>query len=297
MDPFPDAAAVDFELCLSRPTGADAAGKTGHGGMLGGEARQEVFQLGQLHLDLALPAVSPLREDVENHLGPVDDFHFGEICQGTDLSRGQLVIEDEEVRPHLEGLDDHVRQLAPAQDVAGVPDVAILDHGVEDLDAAGTGQFLQLRQGEGGVGHGIGFNPDQDPPIGGLDLPGLLAPDEFPFQGGDECGEVDPDLGGTTGFQAGPELALVVFRDEMGAVDDAGETVGEGLHGGDHVEAQEGQVREIVVGKLLAVEMGMDQAQSLEAHRGGAEAVEIGDDDPLVIAHDDIGDLAAAGDQ
>jgi len=70
-------------------------------------------------------------------------------------------------------------------------------------------------------------------------------------------------------------------------VDDAGEAVGEDLQGGDHVEAQEGQVRKVFISKLLAMEMGVDQTQSLETHRGGAETVEIGDDDPLVIADDD----------
>ena len=60
-------------------------------------------------------------------------------------------------------------------------------------------------------------------------------------------------------------MAGGILRNEVGAVDKAGQTVGEGLHGTDHVETQEGQMGEIVVGDPFPVEVGVDQAQSLDS--------------------------------
>ena len=65
----------------------------------------------------------------------------------------------------------------------------------------------------------------------------------------------------------------------------------------DQIEAQERQVREVVGRELLAGQMGVDQAQPLETERRGTEAVERGNDDVVMGAHDDIGDLSPAGDE
>ncbi len=83
----------------------------------------------------------------------------------------------------------------------------------------------------------------------------------------------------------------------MGAVDAAGQTVRQGLHGGDHVEAQEGQVREVLVRELFAVEMGVDEAEALETGGGGAKSVEAGNDDSLMVAHNNEDHLPAPADQ
>ena len=78
---------------------------------------------------------------------------------------------------------------------------------------------------------------------------------------------------------------------------EAGEAVLAGFDGADEIEAQERQVREVVGRELLAGQMGVDQAEPLETAGGGTEAVERGDEDVVVGADDDVGDLPPAGDR
>jgi len=80
-------------------------------------------------------------------------------------------------------------------------------------------------------------------------------------------------------------------------VDDSGKAVLARLDRADEIEAQERQVGEIVRGKLLSGKVGVNQAEPPEAAGGGAETVQRGDEDVVVRADDDIGDLPPAGDE
>jgi hypothetical protein len=80
-------------------------------------------------------------------------------------------------------------------------------------------------------------------------------------------------------------------------VGDSGKAVLAGLQGADEIEAQERQVGQVVRGKLLPGQVGVDQAKPFEAAGGGAEAVQGGDEDVVMGADDDIGDLPPAGDE
>ena len=62
--PIPNAAPIDLKLCLARPPAANATRKTRHRRTLAREPGEEVFELGQLHLNSSLPALGPLGEDV-----------------------------------------------------------------------------------------------------------------------------------------------------------------------------------------------------------------------------------------
>ncbi len=125
----------------------------------------------------------------------------------------------------------------------------------------------------------------------------FCRPANSPFEGGDEGGEVEIHLGGTLRGERLPVAPFGVFRDEVGDMGEARKAVLSGIDGADEVEAQERQVREVVGRELLAGQMGMDQAQPLEAERRRTEAVERGDDDVVMGAHDDVGDLSPAGDE
>jgi len=83
----------------------------------------------------------------------------------------------------------------------------------------------------------------------------------------------------------------------MGGAGQAGEAVIAGVDGADEIETQEREVGEVVRGELFAGEVGVDQAEPLETAGGGAKPVEIRDQDVVVRSDDDIGRLAAAGDQ
>ena len=99
------------------------------------------------------------------------------------------------------------------------------------------------------------------------------------------------------GVELEPVAAVRVLRDEMGRVDRARKPVFLRRHGADEVEAQQGQVREIVPGEPFPVEMGVDEPQPLETALAGAELVEAGDHDLAVIPHDDKMDVALAADE
>ena len=57
-------AAIDLELRLARSAAADAAGQPREGLVPAHQARQEVLELGQFDLQLAVGAARALREDV-----------------------------------------------------------------------------------------------------------------------------------------------------------------------------------------------------------------------------------------
>jgi hypothetical protein len=55
------------------------------------QARQEVLQLGQLDLRLALGGLGVLGEDVEDQGGAVDDLDLDDVLEGAPLARASSV--------------------------------------------------------------------------------------------------------------------------------------------------------------------------------------------------------------
>ena len=81
--PAADHPAVRLELRLAWPAGADAAAEPLEVGPLPDQPRQEVRELGQLDLQLALRGARPLGEDVEDERGAIDHLdaeRLGEVA-------------------------------------------------------------------------------------------------------------------------------------------------------------------------------------------------------------------------
>jgi hypothetical protein len=74
VDALPDLAAIGLELRLAGAPRADAAAEPRQRGPGADEARQQVLELRQLHLPLALARARPPREDVEDELRAIDDL-------------------------------------------------------------------------------------------------------------------------------------------------------------------------------------------------------------------------------
>src|SRR5690606_39327246 len=101
-----DAAPVGLLLGLAGATQPDPAG--GAAGPAAGlprermappaQAGEEVAQLRQLHLRLALPAARVLGEDVQDQGGAVDDLGLDILLQVAQLTRSQLAVADSRVR-------------------------------------------------------------------------------------------------------------------------------------------------------------------------------------------------------
>src|SRR5690606_1882727 len=97
-----DAPAVELDLRLTgtarahtRSAGAHlATGLAAHRLTPTAQARQEVLELGELDLGLALAALGVLAEDVEDDRGAVDHLDLDDVLEGAALAGSQLGVGD-----------------------------------------------------------------------------------------------------------------------------------------------------------------------------------------------------------
>src|SRR4030095_3361384 len=92
-----DAPPVPPELRLARAPSADAAAQTLEVGPLPDQSRQEIRELRQLDLQLALGRARALGEDVEDQRRPVDDLDAERLGGVALLARRELIVGDEQV--------------------------------------------------------------------------------------------------------------------------------------------------------------------------------------------------------
>ena len=122
-----DDATVRLELCLTRPARADATAEPLQVRPLPDQSGQQIRELGQLDLQLALAGARALGEDVQDESGAVDDLDpegFRDIAL---LDRRERVVGDE----------------VEARRGGG----ALLGHPLDHLRAGGAGEAFQLGQG------------------------------------------------------------------------------------------------------------------------------------------------------
>ena len=114
-----DAAAIGFELGFAGSAGADAAAQLRHGFAAAGETRQHVFELRQLHLQLALAGAGVAGKDVENQLRAVEHAAGQSGLKIAQLRGRKIVIEENQIG--LRGSRDtgDLLDLAGADSVAG----------------------------------------------------------------------------------------------------------------------------------------------------------------------------------
>ena len=96
-DALANAPPVDFELGFAGTAGADAAAQARQMGPLARQARQQIFELRQLDLQLAFVAARALGENIENQLAAVDDANFERRFQIALLRRRQILVDDDEI--------------------------------------------------------------------------------------------------------------------------------------------------------------------------------------------------------
>ena len=149
-----DAPAIEFDLGLTGTTrahagapGADlATGLAAHRVAPAAQAREQVLELGQLDLRLALAALGVLAEDVEDHGRAVDDLDLHDVLERTTLAGGEFGVGDDRVG--ADGRDDVAELLCLA-----APDVGrrvgmgpALQDGVEHHGTGGLGERGELAQ-------------------------------------------------------------------------------------------------------------------------------------------------------
>ena len=92
-----NAAAIGFELGFAGSASADAAAELRHGFAAAGEARQHVFELRELNLELALARAGVAGKDVEDELRAVEDAAGQGGLEVAQLRGRKVVIEENEV--------------------------------------------------------------------------------------------------------------------------------------------------------------------------------------------------------
>ncbi len=107
---------------------------------------QQVAELGEFDLYLALAGVGALRKDIQDELRSVDDAQIGDLSDAAHLRRSKILIDDQQGGSMLEGRNHDVLELAAAHEEFGVSLGRALDDPVHDADAGGVGQFGQFGQ-------------------------------------------------------------------------------------------------------------------------------------------------------
>ncbi len=245
---------------------------------------------------LPSPLCALPREDVEDELGAVDDAHLGDVADGLDLRRREVLVEDDQVRAELLGADDELLELAFAEKIPRIDVVRPLDHGVEHGDPVRAGEFLELLDGFFLFVPALLRYAHEDGAVLFRDLDGGLGPLHLAFDVGDEFGCIDVDRVHGLRGQDLVELLLGIRRNEIGDRDVPGEPVGPHGKRGDHVQPEERQVGEVFLVQGLVLQVRMDEPDAAET--SGAEPVlrKIGDKDVIVRADEHVPDAAGAVD-
>ena len=137
-------APVGLDLRLAGSTRADATAESLEVAPQPAHAREVVFQLGELDLQLALGAAGVRGEDVEDHGRAIDDGQADGLLEVSLLARCQLVVAGDQVG--VAGLCGGLGlgDLAGAEVGVGVRQLALLDHLPDDRDAGGAQQLAEL---------------------------------------------------------------------------------------------------------------------------------------------------------
>jgi hypothetical protein len=138
--------AIRFQLRFARTSCADAAAQLRHGLAPPSEPGQHVFQLRQLHLQLALAGSRVAGKNVQNQLRPVQ-HQTGELAfQIPQLSRAQIVVENHQVRLVCRGNSGDLFDFSGADQGRRIRLAAPLQHLRHDLAASAFHQLAKLHQ-------------------------------------------------------------------------------------------------------------------------------------------------------
>ena len=153
--PRVDASAVEFDLRLTRPAGAHSGpgatdlptGLARHGVTPASETWEEVFELREFDLGLALAALGVLAEDIEDDGGAVDDLHLDDVLEGSALAWREFGVGDDRVC--AECCDDAAQLLGLSftQVGARIRVRTPLQHAVQNNGSRGLGEGGELPDG------------------------------------------------------------------------------------------------------------------------------------------------------
>src|SRR5689334_15472672 len=145
-NPLRDITPVEFDLLLARAAGlAQAAALAFEVGPAAHQARREVLQLREFHLQLSLAGPGTLREDVEDQLGAVEHPAAELFFEIALLPRREAVVEDHGRRVDLVCSTADLLDLAAAGIEAGIGPVAAAANNRAALRAGAFGEARDFR--------------------------------------------------------------------------------------------------------------------------------------------------------
>ena len=146
-----DQASVRFQLRLTGALGADgslaAATLAFQVGPHTRQTRQQIFVLGQLHLEPAFLCLGTLGENVQDQAAAVQHLDPQQICQHTLLGRRQVVVKNNHGRAAVPAEFPHLLHLSLADKGPGIRGDTVLENRTHGLAAGGLHQGSQLLHG------------------------------------------------------------------------------------------------------------------------------------------------------
>ena len=139
-----NAAAIGFELGFAGAASADAAAELRHGFAAAGEARQHVFELGELDLKLAFAGARVAGKNVEDELRAIEDAARQSGLKVAQLRGRQVVIEEDEVGVGGSGDAGDLLDFAGADERGGIGARAALHELGGDLAAGAQKQLAKF---------------------------------------------------------------------------------------------------------------------------------------------------------
>ena len=139
-----NASAIGFELGFAGPASADAAAELRHGFAAASEARQHVFELGQLHLELALARARVAGKNVEDELGAVEDAAGESRFKVAQLRGRKIAIEDNEIGAGGSNDGGDLFDFSGADESGGIGARAALNELGDGLAACAQEQLTKL---------------------------------------------------------------------------------------------------------------------------------------------------------
>ena len=213
----------------------------------------------------------------------------------------QIRVEDEYAGVVLHGPHQHILQLAATDEVLGVGIGPALNGHIGDRDARGSTQLAQLVYATLIAARGARLARLQHHQHGALGAQGGARGGqgavEFLLQRAHQFFDINRRAVKGHWRQHGPRRQFLARGHQVGQVQIAGPSVLGHAHRRHQVQAQKGQVDQIVARDGLIAQMGVHQAQPAEASVTGAHAAHRRQHDARGIADHDVLDVAPARDQ
>lgn len=126
-----------------------------------------MLELRQFNLQLAFPRAGPLREDVENQRGAVQNLELEKLLQVAGLRGGKLIVENDRVHVVLFAERGEFARFAFADVGGGIGRLDFLRAFADDFAAGGGGQFPEFveRFAQICCGAGLEFQSDEEDPF------------------------------------------------------------------------------------------------------------------------------------